>query len=183
MQRAMGRIAAAVMVGVCVFLPSPVVACSGVLLRTPGDSTPPGADVVFTGTTIRRDDAWSILRLFDAEPLQHAYTFAVHDVELGSVGERTTVLTPAEGASCGQRFTLGKDYRVTASYDGWGDGPMSWLGGSTEIGRATDDDRRRVEGLGGIAYLPPRVEVGVLILAGVVVLFAFGRRRLASDPR
>ena len=98
--------------------PSAAAACSGTALIG-DDTTDPNADVIFTGTAVRREDV-GLFRfggnLF--EPVR--WTFVVDGVEKGSAERRMTIESEKYDGSCGFPFRLGYRYRVVASDGGFG---------------------------------------------------------------
>jgi hypothetical protein len=148
---------------------SPARACVGGPLL---DQSDPSADtyeevaeVIFTGTVVRRDDEYVRDIVSSADP--YFWTFVVDGVEKGDVGERFTVSSPRGGSSCGVGFTLGNRYRVLA----WGGDepgrPEVLSGNGTELLEPLEDPPP-VEGefviLGDAGALP----IVGLALAGLI---------------
>jgi hypothetical protein len=160
---------------------SPARACVGGPLL---DQNDPSADtyeevaeVIFTGTVVRRDDEYLRDIVSSADP--YFWTFVVDGVEKGDVGERFTVSSPRGGASCGFGFALGSRYRVLA----WGGDdpgrPEVFSGNGTEQLEPLEDPPA-VEGefviLGDAGALPV-VGLGLVGLIGIGFGWWILRRR------
>jgi hypothetical protein len=149
---------------VAVAAPMPAAACVGGRLLPDGVGADEAADLVFTGTVVRRDDPFIPIlgSSFDAI----AWTFAVDEAVKGSPGERVRVESPSSDASCGIGFRLGGRYHVRA-YASDGGTYEAIMGDATPMRPLADPPPTEAGGINLATEGSARVLVAIAAIVGL----------------
>ena len=145
----------------------PAAGCVGTRLLGDEASAEAAADLVFTGTVVKRDEPFSFGLDFTSSADPIGWTFVVESVDKGPQLDRVRVESPRSGVSCGVEFTLGQRYRVLAHAQGLS---LSVAGGDATKLQPLPDAVRPPTEPGGLTF-PASVEVwGLLVLLAIFIL-------------